>query len=921
MTQRQHEQTLNVWFAEALKGFVLDANPEVIHPGNRRIDIEVLIGPPEVKIAVEAEHGQSRAKQREAIKDADARLKQNLADCSVAVCYPDNTTRETLPNAALMWTVRDGIGVAENWTSGGIEQLVAVIRRLPDQLGEPDAVAKTLSDRLDNAVRSLDSEQMQMLGRALDLPGWLRKSGKVKASHASNAHWDRAAKRALLVVATAVMFHSRLDSHLPGLRPEYDNRLQGDDTAFTGDWPPAMAHQCTYSDAPISAFYEAWNLILALDYKPIFETACAALQSCPPNHTFAEAIRQTADAALKVTQRISSLRHDLLGRIFHTVLDTARYDGSFYTTTAAATLLATLAIRPDFCDWHDPDAIKRLRITDPACGTGTLLMAAAERIRDIAPQTKDNDDLARALIEEVFSGYDVNLTATHMTATTLGLLSPTTRFQNMKIGRVFYGVDDGTARIGSLEFLEHQAKLISWPNAGQVVAQVDTDEQMVQPEPADLVIMNPPFTQHDLRYQQFDDEEKWEMRNREKELFANRPVHLSSIGNAFLVLANYIRKIDGSTIAAVLPMATATHTTSQGIRQFLARNFHIETIVTSHDPERIYFSENTDIGEILMICRVWSGANESKPPTRVVNLMINPEAPADAIAIAAAIENGTVESQAYGTVQEWPFTRISNSDWGAVQFFSPYLCDQFVALKQGSFFSVRSFESVASMGSANIRPTISRTDIPAAEGMVALWDHKTNVTQSMSAKVDSYAVAKRGKEAYARSLWAKRGRFMLPTRIRLNTVRMLSVRVNTPALGSAWVPCRPDKIGIDVELLEKSICVYFNSSIGILAMLGNRSNKTPSYPQFSMDDLNKLFVPDLAALGDDSLRILASAYESHCDRTLLPLPQMVVDPVRAALDDAVCSALGIDTEEVATIRRHISAEPSVTGERYRGLRV
>ena len=501
-----------------------------------------------------------------------------------------------------------------------------------------------------------------------------------------------------------------------------------------------------------------------------------------------------------------------------------------------ATLLATLAIRADMCDWSDPEAIKRLRITDPACGTGTLLMAAAERIRDIAPHLKDDDEMGRALIEDVFSGYDVNLTATHMAATTLGLLSPTTQFRNMKIGRVFYGVDDGTARIGSLEFLEHQAKLISWPNAGQVVSQVDTDEKMVQPEPADLIIMNPPFTQHDLRYQQFEDEEKWEMRNREKELFANRPVHLSSIGNAFLVLANYIRKIDRSTIAAVLPMATATHTTSQGIRQFLARNFHIETIVTSHDPDRIYFSENTNIGEILIICRVWPRENESKPPTRVVNLMVNPEAPADAITIAAAIENGTVESQAYGTVQEWMFTRISNGDWGAVQFFSPYLCDQFVALKQGSFFSIRSFESVASMGSANIRPTIGRTDIPAAGGMVALWDHKTNVTQSMSAKVDSYAAAKPGKERQARNLWAKRGRMMLPTRIRLNTVRMLSVRVSTPALGSAWVPCRPDKLGIDTELLEKGICVYLNSSIGVLAMLGNRSNKTPAYPQFSMDD-------------------------------------------------------------------------------------
>ena len=76
-------------------------------------------------------------------------------------------------------------------------------------------------------------------------------------------------------------------------------------------------------------------------------------------------MRGTARAALKVARNIVGLRHDLLGRIFHKVLETARYDGSFYTTTAAATLLAQLAIREDMCDWSDPSAIARLRITGP----------------------------------------------------------------------------------------------------------------------------------------------------------------------------------------------------------------------------------------------------------------------------------------------------------------------------------------------------------------------------------------------------------------------------------------------------------------------------------------------------------------------------------------------------------------------------
>ena len=919
MTQRQHEQTLNVWFADILEGLGLDASPEVIYPGNR-IDVEVRIGQPEAKVALEAEHGQSRAKQREAIKDADSRLKANLVDCSVAICYPNNTTRESLPTATFEWTVRDSIGASENWQSGDIDQLVAVIRRLPDQLGEPDAVAKTLSDRLDNAVSSLTNVQMRMLAEALDLPGWLRKSGKVKASSAPNANWDRAAKRALLVVATAVMFHSRLDSHLPGLRPEHDNRVPGGDTPFTGDWPPAMAHQCLRDDAPIDAFYEAWDLILALDYKPIFETACAALQSCPPDHVLAEAIRQTADAALKVMQRISSLRHDLLGRIFHTVLDTARYDGSFYTTTAAATLLASLAISEDMCDWNDPDAVKSLRITDPTCGTGTLLMAAAERIRDIAPQLRDDEEVARALIENVLSGYDVNLTATHMAATTLGLLSPTTRFQNMKIGRALLGVDDaGKAHLGSLEFLDRQPMMMPWPGMAQSVSQIDDGSDMAQPDASDLVIMNPPFTRDSLRHDQFSSADEAKLKAREKRLFANKPTYMAGGSGAFLYLAENLNKAKSGTLAAVLPLVGATDASGLGIRKFLGSHYHIETIVASHDPKRIYFSESTNIGEILLICRRWDSDDGEKPPTRIVNLALNPTTPADAITVARAIENESAASQGYGTIQQWHASRIASGNWGGVQFLSPYLCEKFFEMREYQLFLSTALGEIAEVGplGRRIRASYTRTDMPDALGRMALWQHDTKFTQNMAAEPDSHIAPKPSNAHLADRYWRQRSRLLLTTRLNLPTVRVPSVRLTNPVLGSSWVPCNIKPSNHELQDLEKTLCVFLNSSIGILSILGDRTNKKPTYPNMSLADLRKLIVPDFAALGDHAVETLASAYDEHADKVLLPLPQMDSDPVRAALDDAVCAALGVDSEIVTTIRRLLAAEPSVTGERYR----
>ena len=913
MITRTHEQTLNVWLAQALQEHHLDAKQEVMHPGNRRIDIEVTVGP--AKIAVEAEHGQSNAKQREAIRDADARPSQNLAQCSIAVCYPGDTTKESLPDSELLWTLRDGSGGPPSWTRGNLEQLASVIRLAPAQLGNPDYSAASLSNSLDAAVRRLSEAQKRGLARGLDLP-MRRLNGRP-----AREPWNEPAKRALLVIATAVMFHSRLDIHLEGLRPSYDNRTTPS-VPFKGEWPPLMAQQCANSGNPIGAFDAAWDLILALDYKPIFETGRAALLSCPPDPALSAAVSETAKAALAVVQNIAGLRHDLLGRIFHTVLDTARYDGSFYTTTAAATLLAALAIGEDLCDWNDPEAIARLRITDPACGTGTLLMAAAERIRELAPQAEVDNDLARSLIEQVFSGYDVNLTATHMAATTLGLLSPTTRFRNMKIGRTLLGLDkNGKARLGSLEFLgDGQPMLIPFPNGEPQARQVDTGAEIVRIDPADLVIMNPTFTRDSLRHDQFDADTERKIKSREKELFADRPTYMAGNSGAFLMLADYINRDSAGAIAAVLPLVGATDKSGLNIRRHLGNRYHIETIVTSHDPERRYFSENTEIGEMLLICRRWPSGKEDKPPTQVVNLARNPATPAEAKPVAWAIQNGTADSQGYGTVQEWPAAKIAVGDWGAVQFLQPHLCHSFAVLTSGGLFPFLQLGKIANIGpeGRRIRDAFTKSEMPDADGRVALWQHDTEKTQSMAADADTHIIAKTDKAHLAANYWRQRSRLLLPMRARLNTVRVLSVRLDTPAVGSAWSPCNAAIPGIDTQTLEKALCAYLNSSVGVLAILGNRTNKEISYPRFSIDDLRNLVVPDFTAIGGDAADKLAAAYDSQAKKLLLPLPQMAGCPVRRALDDELCDALALDGETVDAIRRNLTAEPAVTSKRYSG---
>ncbi len=927
MHRPKYESALNTWLAAALRERKLDANEESAQGGGKRLDVEIQLN--QLTIALEAEQGQAANKRRSAIKDADGRLDDELADCAVAICYPDNLfSADDLAECEVIYALRTHktrpSAAKTEWQQGDLDQLARVIKKIPDQLGEPDNIANALSFSLDRAVARLSESQKQDLAECLDLPAG--KPLKI-ASDAPSSRYNQAAKRAMLVIATAAMFHTQLDKHRHEIAPLWDNRFSPL-RSFEGDWPPPTAVQCAENDDPIGSFYESWDLWLAVDYKPIFATARNALRGCAQDAAFSAAVQGTARAAMKVTRNIVGLRHDLLGRIFHKVLETARYDGSFYTTTAAATLLAALAINKDMCDWSDRDAIASLRITDPACGTGTLLMAAAERIRDLAASAGNRNGVSRALIESVLTGYDVNLTATHLAATTLGLLSPTTTFRDIKIGRALLGVENGTegsrAYLGSLEFLSPDSlpKMMPWPTG---VEQIETNGEVAQAEPADLVIINPPFTRDSLRHDQFSKQEEKMLKAREKELFAaiEGGIHRSHNGGGFLALADFIAKPQNGAIAVILPLVGATNYSTMRMRQYLAEKFHIDTIVTSHDPSRIYFSENTSIGEMLLVCRRWPEDAE-KPATRVVNLYQNPATPIEAIALEQNITAGNRE-RIKGTVQAWPAERIAEGNWGAVQFLSPYLCERFIELREGKFFRTRGLGLLAEVGPAGRRTqdAFKRSEVPDEHARGALWYHKTDVTQKMSTQTDSYLIANAGRESYADYLWTTRGQLMIVNRMRLNTVRCISVRLNERALGSLWVPIKfnsdkPDKEVRQAakDMFEKAACVYLNSTIGILAILGDRTNKIPSYPQFSLDDLRRIPVPDFIKMDETKVEMMAAAYDDLCDSILLPLPQMNECDTRKRLDDMIVAALDIDAETTAAIRRELTREPSITGRPY-----
>ena len=71
-------------------------------------------------------------------------------------------------------------------------------------------------------------------------------------------------------------------------------------------------------------------------------------------------------------------------------------------------------------------------------------------------------------------------------------------------------------------------------------------------------------------------------------------------------------------------------------------------------------------------------------------------------------------------------------------------------------------------------------------------------------------------------------------------------------------------------------------------------------------------VPNFAELGAAEIDLLSNLFDLLKGETLQPFPQMHADPVRKQIDDAVCTALGLDAAWVASIRQALAREPSVT---------
>ena len=490
----------------------------------------------------------------------------------------------------------------------------------------------------------------------------------------------------------------------------------------------------------------------------------------------------------------------------------------------------------------------------------------------------------------------------------------------MNIHRALLGPNserqDAEIRLGSLELLASDTlPEMPWAIAAQVDNEIDSTAVRIARNSFDLVIMNPPYTRDSLRHDQFSRDIERKLKNHEKLLMGGTGAHGSSSGSMFYVLGEHLSKLsDGAVVAFVSPLVAATNYSGKLIRDMLGKMFHIEYIITSHDPERFYFSENTNIPEMLLVGRRHPDEPDNQPPTLFVNLVVNPDNPSDAIALASALSDDR-RGVKNARIVQWQADRVAAGDWTPALWLDSILSYAVYEMRQCRWLpsGMVSLNTLCKVGPTAQTITSNYSKTPIGDRK-ALFGNNIKHTNTMRPTPDTAILVKQGRERQADNAWSQRGRLMISRQPWLTTNHIFSVCLDESTVGCMWIPARPRKFtNIDRSHVEKAICVWLNSSPGITAMLGSGDRQHgASRFWISMDSMRSIPIPKLTAT---SAEALAAVFDEWADETPRPLAGAVECRVRRALDDAVIATLGADPDAVAAIREALAAEPSVTGKR------
>ncbi len=450
--------------------------------------------------------------------------------------------------------------------------------------------------------------------------------------------------------------------------------------------------------------------------------------------------------------------------------------------------------------------------------------------------------------------------------------------------------------------------------------------------------MNPPFTRSDLLFGSLSSSERQkiqtEIRDRLKSQSASA---VAGVGAAFVAAVTpKIRAGDGR-LALVLPLTVCTGRSWRQTRALIERDFHLDMVIASHDPQRWNFSDSTDLSEALLIATKRAEGDTGESRTTYVNLWENPDNVLDAGRLADVISTtppanledaGTalleLDGRHVGEAISLPAEESGGEQWLGVQFSRADVTRAAAALlndgevrvpgeKSATAIRLCALGELGPLGPdrRDILDGFAYTDTPTAYPFVA--GHDTNERTTLQAVPNRYLAPLAKPRAGRRlknavDLGQRAARLLVAERLRLDTACVVSMRCNRPVLSNVFW-----ELGIADERHDSALTLWLNSSLGILTLLGTRTTTEGGWVSLKKGDLEEMPVLDARELSDWQLERLGELFEELAEEALLPLPEMGDCAVRARLDAGLAEVLGLP--DLTPLRRMLASEPVVSNRR------
>ena len=362
----------------------------------------------------------------------------------------------------------------KGWLKGSVSDIATAIHVGATPISKINAAADLLEARIEIAAKQLEDaiSERPSIGEEIE-EILFQKSGK------------QTSRMAMLIITNAFVFQSALAGK-PEMKDVLSLKRMLSDNAKRLRFDRVIA---------------GWNIILKVNYRPIFYVAKRLIEAIATDDELIDRVLATLCRAAKelVDQRLTQV-HELAGTVFQRLIVDRKYIAANYTRPESVSLLSALVLP------KTQENVKELKVADFACGTGSLLNGAYQRILELHEKAGGKGSLIHTdMVEKNLVGCDIMPNASHLTASLLTSTYPDLKIGNTRIYTMPYGKQiDGIYALGALDLYDGPEGTFPLPMMGTEFQQIGgEDDTAVIPQKEfqhkefDIVVLNPPFTRPD----------------------------------------------------------------------------------------------------------------------------------------------------------------------------------------------------------------------------------------------------------------------------------------------------------------------------------------------------------------------------------------------------------------------------------------